>query len=74
MPFDVEQVDLFPPPAHHALVDRLAEQFKAELSAMARAAVEEIDRAFAFSNRSQAQKRRFARYRQLIAQSQGASK
>lgn len=58
---------MFPPPAHEVVADRLAEEFLAEIAAMGRRAMERIDRGIAFFNRSQAQKRRFERYRRLLA-------
>jgi hypothetical protein len=64
---DDDQLDLFPVPAHYGLVDRMAEEIQAECTAMARAAIEEINRRHAFYRRSAAQRRRFERYRKLIA-------
>jgi hypothetical protein len=62
--------DLFPPPAHEVLIERRAAEIQRELSAMARAALVELnerfDRIRAFANRSVAQRRRFLRIRQLL--------
>lgn len=66
MALDGEQTELFPLPSFYAAIDRLAEQYHAELHALAVHALEEIDRRIAFFHRSQAQKRRFERYRRLL--------
>lgn len=61
--------DLFPPPAHELLADRLHAEHQAALRAFAaqqlRAVNDRLDLAQAFKNRSVAQRRRFLRYRQL---------
>lgn len=55
--------DLFPPPAHEVLADRLCAEHKA--AQQLQAVNDRLDLALAFKNRSVAQRRRFLRYRQL---------
>jgi hypothetical protein len=66
-----EQWDLFPRPAHEVVIDRLAAQALVESRERAekhRRAIDEMCAAFiAFNRRSEAQRRRFERYRKLIA-------
>lgn len=59
------QEDMFPTPDFEQLIERRAAEIRAEIAVMAARAIEEIDRRLAFFNRSQAQRRRFERYRQL---------
>jgi hypothetical protein len=65
----VKQRELFRPPAHELLIDTLAKNALAEISAMAQAAqralTERFKRIAAFANRSAAQRKRFERIRQL---------
>lgn len=59
------QQPLFPPDPVEVLIERLAAEADAEIKAMVRSALEEVDRRIAFIHRSRAQRRRFERYRQL---------